>query len=385
MPETKDKNIEFENLLIRFWENNINEEELQQLQKILESSKMRLKEFQELQFMKSAIDQQIYTYRFDSHEALQAIKRRLRSRQIAMKRWIYAAGIILIIGCGILFRIWNNQREPIRLVQNIDTTSLQKSGKVFLKTTGNRTIELKPDTLKPIADLYQDTQFLEEKMHSEKEVNWNSLYTTAAAVYSVILADSTKVWLNANSELRYPDSFNESERKVYLKGEAYFDVAKDSVLTFKVCTDEITIEVLGTEFNVKNYNEDKHMHITLVNGSVKVGNKNQELAQLNPLEQIDINTETGNFHVHTSDLSKVLAWRQNMFVFKNELLISILEQLSHWYNVRFFLDEQLKNVLYSGNISRLEPLERVLEIMRATQEIEFIKMDENKIKVIPKE
>ena len=109
------------------------------------------------------------------------------------------------------------------------------------------------------------------------------------------------------------------------------------------------------------------------------------VARLKPSERVDVNVRTGDFRVSKADLGSVLAWKEGMFVFKNTPLEMILRQLSRWYGVEFSLDEGLAEGVYSGNISRFEPLERVLDIMRLTNEIEFVEVEKNKIEVIPKE
>ena len=125
--------------------------------------------------------------------------------------------------------------------------------------------------------------------------------------------------------------------------------------------------------------------MTLVSGGVRVLEEEREVARLKPSERVDVNVRTGDFRVSKADLGSVLAWKEGMFVFKNTPLEMILRQLSRWYGVEFSLDEGLAEGVYSGNISRFEPLERVLDIMRLTNEIEFVEVEKNKIEVIPKE
>ena len=187
------------------------------------------------------------------------------------------------------------------------------------------------------------------------------------------------------SELRYPERFEGESREVYLTGEGYFEVTKDAKRPFRVKLGDVTVEVLGTEFNAKGYAGEETLDVTLVSGGVRVLEEEREVARLKPSERVDVNVRTGDFRVSKADLGSVLAWKEGMFVFKNTPLEMILRQLSRWYGVEFSLDEGLAEGVYSGNISRFEPLERVLDIMRLTNEIEFVEVEKNKIEVIPKE
>lgn len=381
-------NIEFESLLVRFWEGTISDGEMGLLQDMLAASPERMKEFKGLQALQLLLSRKAQPGKFDVQAALAKVKREIRRKRLRLvQRWAYAAGIALVMGLG-GWLIWQQDRgmEAVGTNQTVVAKSCGEAGKVFLEVEENKQVELQPDTLKTVMGLYEEVSSKEGLPEVELEPQWRRLFTMEGATYSVILADGTKVWLNADSELKYPDYFSGGKREVYLEGEAYFEVAKDAGHPFEVHVDGMAVVVLGTAFNVKGYPEEEEVSVTLVNGGVKLMEESRELARLTPLQEFRMDMRTSEYEVCPADLQTALAWRNNMFVFESEPLAKIIGQLSRWYGVYFELDKRLEGYMYSGNISRSEPLEEVLHILSLTNEIKFsIMTGTNKIKVSLKE
>lgn len=384
----EEQDIEFGGLVVRFWENRITDAELERLREALASSPERAREFRELQSLKELLERRDESRRFDAEAALADIRRRMRrQRRLVAWRWAAAACAALLLGAGGLF--WAERAEvgvaPERTV--VAERWEPQAGKAYLQVAEQAEVELAPDSVMVVGRSRRDTLPGEEGVGSVSgtDAEWYRLFTTTGAVYTVVLADGTRVWLNAESELRYPERFEGDSREVCLTGEGYFEVTKDAKRPFRVRLGDVTVEVLGTEFNARGYADEETLDVTLVSGGVRVLEEEREVARLKPSERVDVNVRTGDFRVSKADLGSVLAWKEGMFVFKNTPLEMILRQLSRWYGVEFSLDEGLAEGVYSGNISRFEPLERVLDIMRLTNEIEFVEVEKNKIEVIPKE
>lgn len=180
-----------------------------------------------------------------------------------------------------------------------------------------------------------------------------------AGVYKIVLEDGTKVWLNSSSRLTYPERFSRTERLVSLEGEAYFEVAKDADRPFRIAVNDTQIEVLGTTFNVYAY--DKEVRTSLVEGSVKIRNKEVENI-LKPGEEAFVLAES--MHIEKANLDKNTAWQRGEFYFDGNNLSEVLEQISRWYNVDFdHADLLIRENSYKGSINRNTNLSNVLEIL----------------------
>ena len=208
-----------------------------------------------------------------------------------------------------------------------------------------------------------------EENVGEAQVEYNMVNVPGGADYTVELADGTVVHLNCETTLRYPVRFTGKERRVFLEGEAYFIVAKDS-LPFVVSTSRGDIRVLGTTFNVKSYDEEIAMQATLVEGKVLVaqGQKEMELA---PGEQGTV-TDAGIMAKRAVDVDEFVGWRKGIYVFKKQPLEDIMRDLSRWYGVSvFFQNEGLKQVSFTGNLKRYDNINEFLDVLQRTGDVKY--------------
>lgn len=215
-------------------------------------------------------------------------------------------------------------------------------------------------------------------------VAYNTIETAKGNQYQILLPDGTKVWLNAASSLKYPEIFRGSERKVVLTGEAYFEVAKNKNMPFKVETNHQNVEVLGTHFNINSYMDDQTIKTTLIEGSIKVSNANYTKT-LQPGEQSIINNfGLGNILISNNiDTDDEVAWKNGLFRFNNAGLKSILGQLERWYDVK--IDYQsVPNKRYNGMVPRKAKLSEVLNMLELTGNISFKIEEGRNLKVLPK-
>lgn len=186
---------------------------------------------------------------------------------------------------------------------------------------------------------------------------YNTLIVPKAGTYSLTLSDGTKIWVNAMSELRFPVNFDQDERKVYLKGEAYFEVAHDSSRPFIVDVNGSQVEVLGTRFNINSYDATR---TTLMEGSVKVANRTDQRLLVPGQEAIIGKGIT----VHQADTLKAIAWKSGDFYFKNDNIFQITEQLARWYDIQVSFEGEVPEArMFSGSISRNVKLSQVLEML----------------------
>jgi transmembrane sensor len=191
----------------------------------------------------------------------------------------------------------------------------------------------------------------------------NTISTPNGGQYSLVLPDGTKVMLNAASSLTYPAAFHGTERLVQLTGEAYFEVAKNKKMPFRVKSANQTVEVLGTHFNINSYQDEASIKTTLLEGAVKVSSGSASIAII-PGQQAVVNrVGEGEVSKHTVDVDKETAWKDGLFSFQNDDLKSIMRQVARWYDVKIVYADNLPNEKFIGEISRSSNLSDVFKIL----------------------
>ena len=200
------------------------------------------------------------------------------------------------------------------------------------------------------------------------EVIYNKIETPFGGKYQINLPDGSKVWLNSASSLRFPAFFSGKTREVELNGEAFFDVAKNPDMPFKVITKDQIVEVLGTQFNINSYADEESFKTTLIEGSVKVIYKDRVIL-LNPGQQFQPSLKSSK--VIEADTEEVTAWKDGYFLFKDEDIQSIMSKISRWYNVDVSYSGEIPDVGFGGNISRSKGIDEVLNVLQLTDAVHF--------------
>lgn len=203
--------------------------------------------------------------------------------------------------------------------------------------------------------------------------SYNTITTPRGGQYQVNLPDGSKVWLNAASSLKYPANLSAfNERRVELRGEAYFEVAKNNHKPFIVETDKQEVAVLGTHFNVKSYADDNSTRTTLLEGSVQVIPKTNRITRttLKPGLQAELNDN--GLKVRPVETDDEIDWKNGDFVFKEESLESIMRKIARWYDVEVIYENGIpQNVALEGLVSRSRRISAVLSLMESTGKVHF--------------
>ncbi len=192
----------------------------------------------------------------------------------------------------------------------------------------------------------------------------------------LILADGTHVWLNSDSRLKYSSNFlGTNERAVNLEGEAYFEVTKYKHQKFQVQTQRATVEVLGTRFNVKAYNDEQLVETSLVSGRVNLrvnqGEKEQTIA-MEPGDKIDFNLKQNSLQKSGFTESNVIAWKDNHLVFADDNFDEVVRKIERWYDVQIQYDSsEMKDEQLTLQLEKEESIERLMEIMAKIMHIEY--------------
>ena len=213
------------------------------------------------------------------------------------------------------------------------------------------------------------------------EPKMNRLTTERGGEFKVTLEDGTEVWLNAETQLVYPDSFATNERRVVLKGEAYFKVAKNEAKPFLVESNGQLVRVYGTEFNIRAYEEDADVYTTLVSGRISqqpLEGTDAELV-LTPGRQAVFDKQLRATAVRPVDTESVTAWRKGRFVFEEQNLEQIMQDLGRWYDFAYrFEDDALRKTVFMGTVPRYGDFKDVLSILEKSGGLKF-RMEERTV------
>lgn len=201
----------------------------------------------------------------------------------------------------------------------------------------------------------------------EKQVKYNTLEIPRGGEYALQLADGTRVWLNAGTSLRYPVAFSGQERRVELRGEGYFEVAKDSASPFVVSVNGVDVRVLGTSFNVSAYSDE--VVATLVEGKVLMRSQADSVVLVPDRQGV---WDGKRMTVKRVDARNYALWREGVFFFEDMPLEDILDALARWYDVHvFYQNAELKMMRFSVEIKRYEHIDTILRRIAETNRVRF--------------
>ncbi|HTM99753.1 MAG TPA: FecR domain-containing protein, partial [Pedobacter sp.] len=313
--------------------------------------------------------------------------------------WLRIAAIILVfVSVGSYFFLYKSEPTTQLVQQQIDhivpgrnqaTLTLANGKKITLTKGLSGTLAQEGNTLIQVNGK-NAIAYTSNNVNSNAPVEYNTLSTAKGeeSPYPLVLADGTKIWLNALSSITFPTAFKGKERIVKVTGEVYFEVVHNDALPFKVLTKGQIIEDIGTHFNVNAYDDEPAIKTTLLEGSVKVSLANassiKEKAgvKLIPGQQAIINTASNNLSVKNVDLDDAVAWRNGMFFFNDTDIKTIMRQLARWYNVEVSFKGNISTErLFSGEISKDARLSEVLKALKMNK-INF-KIEGEKVTVYP--
>lgn len=214
-------------------------------------------------------------------------------------------------------------------------------------------------------------------------LKYNQLDIPRKGEFILVLSDGTRVQLNSESRIRYPVHFVGAERRVYLEGEAYFEVAKNEKVPFVVEVGKVTVQVSGTTFNVRAYTNETNIYTTLVEGGVRLSVEDKNLI-LCPGEQGIVNTRTATMNKSDVDVRFFIGWKDGRFLFDEQPLEEIMNTLARWYDVKIcFSSAAVRQVTFSGNLKRYDNFDKILKMLEMAGTAQF-RMDGDTIYVSEK-
>ena len=315
---------------------------------------------------------------YDPGEGWQQVVRKRNMRR-NRRWWLVAAASVAILFGGLA--VYRYSKIPVSLPLASEETSIYPGKRMArLITPSGETVLL--DTLRQT-----DTQQM--KLHNDQgrvviqaacgDANgdqpvYHCLEVPRGGEFSFLLPDSTTVFLNAESRLRFPDRFVPgSERIVYLSGEAYFDVKRDPRSPFLVCLEHSAVKVTGTSFNVKAYPDDTNEATTWISGTVSMGiGTTEQWIVLKPGEQGYYDATRETLLQQTVDVNYYTAWKDGVFAFYRQPLEEVMKTLGCWYLFdTHYQNEALKSILYTGKINRHASIREVLHTFELMDELTF--------------
>ena len=202
-------------------------------------------------------------------------------------------------------------------------------------------------------------------------VVYNKLDIPRGGEFCLTLSDGTRVWLNSETSIQYPVVFGTKERRVFIQGEAYFEVAKDAKKPFTVQFMSSSVTVLGTSFNIRAYPEEKQSQTTLAEGSVRIYSPGSSML-LKPGEQAEVKALSGEMVKQEVEVKNFTSWKDGRFVFEQQPLEDIMRTLERWYDIRvIFKDEGAKRISLSGNMKRYGDFSQVMKMLQMTGDVRF--------------
>lgn len=340
-----------------------------------------------------------------TERALADMKRRIACGvpEHAAHRWVsgkkawYMAAAVLLLAFGVFAFMrnaghWGND-GPAAMAMN-DYGLIRHGETRAVLTLGNgMAVELGADSVRNMEAIHGVTDIAgpvsarrdepDDGLHS---LNSLSLSVPRGGEFRFTLEDGTEVWLNAESQLVYPEKFDGNERCVELRGEAYFKVAKNAEKPFIVSCAGQEVRVTGTEFNVQCYKEEESVYTTLVNGGIALKPQNACSGELllTPGHQVVLNKADSHADVRTVDTDVVTSWKEGRFVFEDQTLEQIIRMLSRWYDFTYeFKDEDVKHTLFMGSIPRYVGFDVVARILEASGGLRF-EVDGKKLRIYKK-
>lgn len=292
--------------------------------------------------------------------------------RIAGSKYFYlaAAALLFLVGSVIFYRGYQHMQQETEQAQVAQADIQPGRTQAVLTLDNGKTVELGADetlNTRAIAQVQQKA--------ATQHAAPNTLTTPRGGEFKVTLEDGTEVWLNAQTTLRYPETFDGDERRVEVTGEAYFKVAKNAEKPFYVVSGGQEVRVYGTEFNVHAYQDEPTIFTTLVEGSISLkpveGNRSELM--LTPGNQAVFSRSDASARVRKVDTEVVTSWRSGVFVFENQNLEQIMRTLSRWYNFEYeFADQRVAQTEFMGSIPRYGNFSEVVDIFQKMGGIQLV-------------
>ena len=352
----------------------LNDSEKKQLDSWRNESEKRERVFLDLQRISTEELEKRYD-KVDVDLKWESFKKRQQQRKRNIRMGVaVAASICLLITSGLWLWLGTLGEERVVLAeqgrQNNVCLVLSTGEMVDISNVGQEEVKLDKGT-----KLYEGNrlEYVRPDSLHKKELEFNQLIIPKGTFYHLVLSDGTKVWLNADSKIKYPVSFGQDKREVSLRGEGYFEVEKDSTRPFIVSTDKMDVRVLGTTFDVNTYEDEGKSFVVLVEGLVEVSAGKGESRIITPgyMAEVNMHDVQAKIQISKCDLEHYIAWKNGNFSFRNASLTEILKRVSRYYDVTVIREQVFEEEYYTGDVSSDVSLESLLAVIESSTSVSF--------------
>lgn len=310
-----------------------------------------------------------------------------------LRAWKVAAAVLLVAAAGAVYRtVGRKENKSVMPVAKSQANDVAPGGNKAMLTLANGSTIVLDSARMGVLTKQGGTNILKLNAgalvyntggNEGTEVMYNTIATPNGGQYQVILPDGSKVWLNAASSLRFPTRFTGKERSVELTGEAYFDIANDKAMPFRVKLpgNGMDVQVLGTEFDVMAYANEQISHTTLVSGKVNVIS-DHVIKTLEPGKQVVVDKQSRDMRVTDANVEQVVAWKNGLFRFRETGIRELMRQVERWYNVEVVYETEGKDQDFTGVVSRNLPVSALLQTLELTGTVHF-RVEGKRIIVLP--
>ncbi|TPN83516.1 FecR family protein [Aquimarina algicola] len=302
---------------------------------------------------------------------------RIQKKKKRIRNWMGAAAAIIVVVFSLNYIQLNNVSELKKYVDNT-TMDFDKEKDIKLVFNKDEEVKIEEDTsLITYSNTGSNVKVNNKELTQSSKDNFNTVIVPYGKRTQITLAEGTKVWINSGSRLTYPVVFNGDKREVFLEGEAIFDVTHDKNKPFFVVTKEYDVKVLGTVFNVSSYHDDAHTSTALKEGSVEIkyqGNSifGKSSLKITPGTLAVYDNKNKTLKSKKVDVSKYMSWRDGKFIFKKQEMNVIIKKLSRYYNTKIEIkNNDLKKQTFSGHLDLKESIEKVLEVLKQSTDLEY--------------
>lgn len=374
-------------IIVKYLTDHITDSELEQLlvwikkPKNLEKFKKIIRENYQIHIVINSIDEEIALKKVKN-----AIKRNERPVKFFQQKILkFAASIVILIALSSYFltQDFKTENDASNILNNTIKIGSDKAI-LTLENGHNIILEKGKKYNSKNAESNGENIIYKGNTGSKAKINYHYLTIPRGGQYHLKLTDASEIWLNSESKLKYPTSFTKGEERAVelLYGEAYFIVSpsdENNGTKFKVKTGIQRIEVLGTQFNIKAYEDETSIYTTLIEGKVSIDNT-IKIELLKPNQQSVINRANRKIKITNIDVSSEIAWVYGDFIFNRKPLKDIMKVLSRWYDIEVeFEDKEMENIKFFGELSRYQSIEDILKLIKTTNTINSYEINNGKI------
>jgi ferric-dicitrate binding protein FerR (iron transport regulator) len=301
--------------------------------------------------------------------------------KIQWKRWVMAASVILTLGlASYIFILLNGHKLTTPQTPQIAVRDIKapEKNRAIITLSNGKTVYLDNAANGKLlqqsgVEIHKLSDGRVEYSGSSQEIIYSTLTNPKGSkIIDIVLADGSHVWLNAGSSVTFPLSFTGNERGVSITGEAYFEVARNESMPFRVNIDgKCEVEVLGTHFNINSYHDEASIKTTLLEGSIKVKELNaQEELLLTPGQQAMYSSSKQMLLNRKPNIDKVMAWKNGYLYFEASDLKEVMRQIARWYDLEIVYQGEVPKRTFAGEIQLDLNLSQILKILE-TNNVRF--------------